>query len=83
MPCPRSTGREYAEVGGLITYGADITEAYRQAGSYAGRILSGAKADEMPVVQLTKLELIVNPKTAGARTHGPAVTATRADEVIE
>ena len=78
------SGREYAEVGGLITYGSDITEAYRQAGRYAGRILSGARADEMPVVQLNKLELIVNAQSARAlQLTVPQSLLIVADEVIE
>src|SRR5262249_61233885 len=60
------SGREYAEVGGLITYGSDITDAYRRAGVYVGRILKGAKPEDMPVVQADKLELIVNVQSARA-----------------
>jgi len=78
------SGREYAEVGGLITYGSDITDAYRRAGTYVGRILKGAKPEDMPVVQADKLELIVN--TQSARTLGLAVPQSllvAADEVIE
>src|SRR5205085_11141363 len=58
------SGREYAEAGGLMTYGSDIADSYRLAGDYAGRILKGAKPAAMPVVQADKFELIVNAQTA-------------------
>src|SRR5262249_32419736 len=78
------SGREYAEVGGLITYGSDITDAYRRAGAYVGRILKGAKPEDMPVVQADKLELIVNAQSARALGISvPQSLLIAADEVIE
>ena len=76
--------RDFVEIGGLISYGSDVIDSFRQAAHYVGRILNGAKPAELPIVKAAKFELVINTQTA--RMLGLAVPSSllgRADEVIE
>ncbi|MGZ5148287.1 MAG: ABC transporter substrate binding protein [Burkholderiales bacterium] len=76
--------RSIAQAGGLMSYGTNLPDAYRQIGIYTARILKGEKPGELPIFQATKFEFVINLKTA--RTLGidvPGAISARADEIIE
>jgi putative tryptophan/tyrosine transport system substrate-binding protein len=90
MPAPRYAvptiygSREDAVAGGLISYGADVVDSYRHVGTYVGRILKGEEPANLPVQQATKIEMIINLKTAKALgLAAPSSLLARGDEVIE
>jgi putative ABC transport system substrate-binding protein len=78
------SSRDYPEYGGLMSYGADVTDAFRQVGDYVGRIIKGAKPADLPLVQASKFELVINSQAARLLAlNMPPRLLTLADEVLE